>query len=375
MSIASGVGDVSSGASALLKNSRALDAPGSTRLTSDWIKGVCMLIVCWHHLICMHFPEKFSYLGHQFVVFFFILSGYGLYKSLDSKRGRIATVRDLLVYILKRAGRIYPLYWLWLLVCYDLSKLTGSDFFLLSLRNPPVWFLNAIVYCYIFAPLLFYITKRTGYWSIVIYSCGALLTSAVLDYMKVPSVLGIAYCKLYFSYIFAFGCGMALAKPAGIAWSRLVYGLCVGASTVLFVVSALQISMFHVGMIDLSRIRIYYYPVNPYVFPFFCSAIFLTFLLMNRQLSLPFARFLVPFGKYSLAIYLFHTYYVKAIVDQLGLQQPEIYYFAIFIVLLPVLLIGCAVIETLVDKPSWAVVSWCIRLLQGNETAAAKNSG
>lgn len=329
----------------------------STRLICDYIKGVCILIISWHHLVFNNFPKEFSFLGHQFVVFFFIISGYGIYMSLDSDKESKKNLAWLLTYISKRVLRVYPLYWLWICVSYDWTKLTVSDFFLLSLNAPPVWFLNAIVYCYIAAPALYFVTSRTGRFSIVLYTGGVLFLTAALDYIGVPVVLGLAYCKVYFSYVFAFGCGMALARPGQLKMSRIVYHVAMLALGLLFLFCALQISMFSLPAFGIHKVRIGYYPVNPYVFPFFLSSILLMYFALNGNPVLPFSRAVALFGRYSLSIYLFHNYYVQTIVHVMGLNQPKICYFIVFVAFLPVLLASCWLIETLVGKVSQGIVS------------------
>ena len=321
------------------------NSSNSTKIISDYIKGICIIDICWHHLIYNNFPNDFSYLGHQVVVFFFILSGYGIYKSIDANPVVVSSASQLMTYLLKRAIRIYPLYWLWIVTSYDIDKLTLGDFLLVSLNNPPVWFLNTIIYCYIVSPLFYLISKRTGYYSLIIYTLLLLAINAILDILRIPITLCTAYCKVYFFYLFFFGCGMAIANPVRLHIKQRIY-ICILFITILiYVFSALQVSMFSLSIFKLQQVRIYYFPVNPYVFLFAITSIFLTFILLNGSPPLFLHKYILYFGKYSLSIYLFHGYYVQYIVSMTGNDQPFIFYFAIFVLFSPVLLAGCATIE------------------------------
>lgn len=322
-------------------------SPGtmSPRVVSEYIKGACILLICWHHLISNNFPDRFSYLGHQFVVFFFILSGYGIHASLDAGAAKLRPFAWLALFFLKRALRICPLYWLWLLTSYDLGTLRIADFFLLSLDNPPVWFLNAIMYCYLTAPLFYFVTKKLGLLSIAVYAAGLLALNAALDLARVPVVLGLAYCKMYFLHLFFFGCGMALGMPRSWKPRAKTLHLVLIVLTASFVFAALQISMFGVPGLKLPSIRIYYFPVNPYVFVFSILAVALVFTLVNSRPWMPLRHWVVPFGKCSFSIYLFHAYYVNSIVALLGKDHPTPVFFSAFVLFLPVLLFACMALE------------------------------
>jgi hypothetical protein len=203
---------------------------------------------------------------------------------------------------------------------------------------------------------MYFVARRTGLLFIVINVAAALIVNGALDLLRVPVVLNYAYCKIYFSYVFSFGCGMALAKPINLTPRPFITQFILVLSCFCFLVSALQITMFGFDVLRMPYVRIIYYPVNPYVFIFFGSAVLIVFLLVNVRVYLPLGVLLGKFGKYSLPIYLFHDYTNQIIIKLLGLSQPIWCYFLAFLLFLPFLLIGSALVQRISDRISGQIV-------------------
>ena len=103
--------------------------------------------------------------GNAFVGLFFVVSGYGIYKSLarnTSKGGGVS----LKYYLLRRISRTYPLYWIAYVTLYlefDLSSFDLMKFLALDFTQPGfLWFIPALIQCYILAPVLYSALNRFG---------------------------------------------------------------------------------------------------------------------------------------------------------------------------------------------------------------------
>lgn len=110
--------------------------------------------------------ELLAYHGYLFVYVFFILSGYLLAKAYSDKL-------DLKAFFLKRVARIFPAYYL-CIVLYSLLFATSMPdlgllltIFSFDLGDYPgvighLWFINRLLECYLSFPLLWWVAKKSG---------------------------------------------------------------------------------------------------------------------------------------------------------------------------------------------------------------------
>ena len=152
---------------------------------------------------------------------------------------------------------------------------------------------------------------------------------------------------------------MTLAFYNGIKTCKKVHPVAILSIISLYVISALQISMFSIGMIALPQIRIYYFPVNPYALIFFVSSVVVVHLLLHTDLKLPFRRVILPYGKYSLSIYLFHGFIEYYVINVFGLERPWYVYSILFVLVLPIILAICGSVEFVVNKISGVFIRKC----------------
>ena len=105
-----------------------------------------------------HFVNLFSddFLGYAngLISIFIILSGYGIFYSLNKK-----PVRNWKKFFIKRLIRIYPLFFI-AMIFY--TVFVGTNFTVLQFFfiNSPYWFVDAIIYCYLLTPIFFYILEK-----------------------------------------------------------------------------------------------------------------------------------------------------------------------------------------------------------------------
>lgn len=303
----------------------------STREAVDYIKGFCIFIIAWGHLLYNNFPGKFTYFGNQFVAFFFVASGYGIFLSLARQcegPGKL----NLPAFYKRRFQRLFPLYWLWFVVALSLSQPLGwQDLFLLRMYDPPVWFLNAIVHCYLLAPLLFFMIRRLKWGSLPVLCLLLYLVNAAFRTLGLPDMLVYGFRKIYLFHIFLFAVGMLLPSLLSIAYDikrpKTLVVLCFG----LFLLASLQTSPDRLEALDLSYVKLPYFHINKYNIILTLSVAAICFIMIQARPAMPLQRTMVLFGKYSLPLYLFHTFYVNIVVFFLGKEQVQLVYFAVFV--------------------------------------------
>ena len=132
------------------------------------LMGVAILWVVWFHSAVdigfapIHFLKQFGYAG---VDVFFLLSGMGIYISLEKN--------DLSRYIKNRVSRILPVWWGFLLIYILLGffvlhlSMSGAELlgfatftgFWLDLSNHGNWYIHAIMLLYLISPVLHSLLK------------------------------------------------------------------------------------------------------------------------------------------------------------------------------------------------------------------------
>lgn len=136
--------------------------------------------------------ELLIYHGYLFVYLFFILSGYLLSRAYTNSL-------DLKSYLTKRVGRIFPAFYLCIVVYilffsggnWDYNLLFAVFSFDLQVYPNPIghlWFINRLLECYLLFPLLWWVLKKTGKTGLVLIyllcltggACWVLLTQAAL---------------------------------------------------------------------------------------------------------------------------------------------------------------------------------------------------
>lgn len=194
---------------------------------------------CW--VLTGSRPFAFSWLtnfvalgGESGVSGFFVLSGFGIFYSLDnmSNRGRI----DYPVFMKKRFVRIAPQYYLSILVVllitdsqyfsdYGIKSVVTHLFFIHNLFpdcagmiNGALWTMGVIVQFYVISPLLYKAFRKFGEWALLIsilftVSCKYALFDIILPYIGKSdgSVYFFAGRNQLFSVIDNFCVGMYVA--------------------------------------------------------------------------------------------------------------------------------------------------------------------
>jgi peptidoglycan/LPS O-acetylase OafA/YrhL len=198
-------------------NSPHLELHKLSHHETDILKGIAILSVLVNHFINDNTDKTLDSLyltgyANGIIIIFFILSGYGVYHSLN-KLGRGG--KNWKEFYLKRILRIYPLFIIALfafsLINTGILPSFSSFFFIQS----PYWFIDAIVYCYLLTPLsILLLDKLTLNRFIILFSL-TLITLAIGTYLTSEFTLPISmlrYRYIFFSFFLGYIGGMALMK-------------------------------------------------------------------------------------------------------------------------------------------------------------------
>jgi len=257
------------------------------------------------------------------VAIFFVLSGFGIYQSLERRFGRGWQPPALTRFYIDRAWRVYPLFWLAVLLTpffilpysgwHDptpglVLKFLGITAFLGDYTRPNdfTWFIHALIPCYLVAPLLFYSIRKLQPARYILLNLALTLPLVAasawsLRYLSELPDQAFVYRRIILANIFFFSLGMViyplLPKLGFLARSRLLGYSAVLASTLLFF-----------GSLRVSRLPdIYFTDSETFLGPLFIFGAFslcLAVIAVKPWLPLSFVfRFL---GRHSYSIYLFH---------------------------------------------------------------------
>lgn len=128
------------------------------------LRGIMALLIVWHHLCPFNYHYDF---GNTVVLFFFMLSGFGITISYKDKVQEASIFKT---FIHKRISKLFPIQWLavlatiiliypwvpWKLLPFDLTLTQSWIPVDISMDiNKGAWFLSSIFFCYIVSiPLL-----------------------------------------------------------------------------------------------------------------------------------------------------------------------------------------------------------------------------
>jgi peptidoglycan/LPS O-acetylase OafA/YrhL len=124
---------------------------------TNTLKGVAISVVLINHYMNGHYSVNLVGIANAFVSIFFMMSGYGLYHSLNASTNEVSLSRKTLAsFYYGRALRIFPLFWL-ALVSYKMLSLQA----IVGLRAPGhLWFIPALLQCYVLAPFIAMVSTR-----------------------------------------------------------------------------------------------------------------------------------------------------------------------------------------------------------------------
>jgi len=278
-------------------------------------------------------------------------------------------------YFLDRALRIYPLYWLALTIMailqpqlFPVSELGAWDTFLVFAGFPfvvsPLWFVVAIIQCYIFAPFLYLIYRKLRCRRYIVFNLAlavlVLLTSEeyahVLSlYRKVmtfefPEPTIVLYRGIFLGNVLLFSLGLMLPPLIRLYGERMrswaIFYMCVFSLPVLTLIVRYDSLIWQRDQLLVEWA--YYIGV-------FCFCL----MTMVMRPWLPFGGTVKLLGRYSYSLYLFHDFLFQVLI-MLGLFEDILpVSLAIVLALFPLLIWFCRYAE----RRSNAFRIWLSRFL------------
>lgn len=314
---------------------------------TSYLRGIAIAAVMTNHFLNYYVTEMLGGYANGIISLFFILSGTGIFYSLEKNNG--INFSASLVFFYKRFIRIFPLYWLALLLA---SAAYGkfcplNDFFLI----PPLLYFNQLykflvllIQCYLIAPLLYIFLKKLGLIKYLVAILSLFLVTYIIYlYIYLFTSLNdhlyyIIYRRFLGGHIFLFALGLAfppilaLYKPKSKNMGFLVL-------------------LFIFFFITLYYNRNQFETLGTYVAPLYIiSVVVLCLYIISINPILPIKRLFVLLGNYSYSLYLFHFLYYKSFSKLGVLKAGDLPGIIITLLLLPLFVLGCVVIEKSFNK-------------------------
>ena len=312
----------------------------NSRNATNYLKGLAILAVVANHFINNYVTDDLGGYANSLISIFFILSGYGIYYSLIKKSDQPA-LGLFTSFTTKRLSRIYPLYW----IAYALKGFPDGipGFFAINFSDPQtLWFVPAIVQCYVVAPFLFVLLNRTPTKlniPIVLVSLASI--NAIMYSSGGEPVRALAFQGIFFLHILQFYLGLVLAKlERYMSLNKYVFWF--SFPFVLYLVQETTPQAF------LSFWGSYY------ILPILLSLVTVVMCasLLRSQVTLPFQKILVFIGGFSYSIYLFHGTQFRVLTILGVLHKGGTHWLGIVLSLftLPFFLLVYASFETVVNE-------------------------
>jgi len=313
----------------------------TTRETIFYLRGIAIGSVVVNHYLTTYISESLSGYANGIIALFFILSGYGIFYSL-SKYDKLDT-GALLKYLYKRAIRIYPLYWLSLIIAVLTTK--NNSYGLKTILAIPLfqapgiyWFISSLIQCYLVAPLLFLFIRRYGYRKYIAALFSVMLLVYLLyQFAALPySRDFFVYRYLFLSHVFLFASGMAI--PSIIADHPYRFN----SKTLLLVSLASFLALVYwTREADtlFTNSAIHIAPLFVIGTAFFCLCI------ISTAPILIFRRIIILIGTYSYSLFLFHTAFFIILARSGIITEANLQSTILTLLLFPLFLLGCMVLE------------------------------
>lgn len=331
-----------------------------TRNTTDYVRGAAILIIIFSHFTSIDhgiFFVRHSTLGMlvSVVSVFFVLSGFGIYHSLVrdfSNKG--ISFQSVASYFFWRLIKLYPMYWFALAVYHWYNPLnypihvsfnqTLSTVFLVPIaHNAPnfLWFMTAIVQCYLWAPLLYLVQRKLGLKgflfaiSIVVVLILIVRRNDLYGYFN-PSHQVFYFQNFLMAHVILFSSGMAIAQIVDAYPTKF-------KSVGLTVISLAGLAFF--AKVTLDGISSAY-AIVPFIFFNFAFCLY----LISLRPQLPFRRIFVLLGQNTMPLYLFHIAFFSLLIYAGIIGARGIIGSVLTILLFPVFVIACILMQKMFNK-------------------------
>ena len=315
--------------------------------TTDTLKGVAIAAVLINHYLNLNITGNWAGFAYQWVAIFFVLSGYGLFHSLERRFQDTISLRKVLIFYYERAIRIFPLLWLAWLIQLIISRGDISYWIPLGLNaSGHYWFIPALLQCYVLSPIIYWsIKKNITMSTICIIFIFVFINIFFMSGYAPPILLKLAkvtnsnWMKLYFFHILVFTGGLLLPTLLGamepvekIKVQRL-HSVFFWSFTTLIVILFEYIKYIEKTS-TFFREEMFLLPV--------AMIIYLCYLGLHYSIKSPFLKFI---GGISYSLYLFHISFYLSINNFGRFHQNSLIELIVTIILFPAFVLLCSQIE------------------------------
>lgn len=319
--------------------------------SDNTLKGVAITVVLINHYLIMNVTANSAGFANAWIAVFFILSGYGIFHSLERRFSESINKNNLLLFFYHRLIRIFPLLWIaWLI---ELAVRGNNVSFWVPLGihgSDHYWFIPALLQCYLLSPLIFLSMKTRPVITFVVVTILLVITNYLIlndhlhqSMITLSNFINADWRGGYFVYILMFTAGMALpailrkttSKPKK---TRHIYN-------VWFWVFFFSITL---GMVFLKQAA-----TNSLLQPwlFNLTPLFPIALLCLYALAFPVrSRCFEYLGKLSYALYLFHMSYYHLISDKGDFPKNSLSELLWFLLFLPFFIYMCQYFDRLGNR-------------------------
>ena len=334
-----------------------------------YVKGLAITAIVLIHYTQYYARDVYSPiagLANGFVAVFFVISGYGIYFSLQRRLADSSSINKVLTtFFFARAAKIMPYYWLSIFLMpfffheYDELHAFGFSTIAMYLGLPFVkppgifWFVTAIIQCYLLAPIFFILLKKLQAAKYILFNLylAAFLLLATIVLTLAPARIGLptdimsslevfTYRQVLLTNIVLFGMGMAI-QPLIEAYRERLQS-----------VPALALSFFLFGF------AVFATSANHSIFP--NSNIYMTLVLIISSFTLclfviainskpPLTRQVSWLGQMSYPIYLFHMIFfgILATLGVIQVGHGNVIASTFTLILFPLFVVFCQLTEKL----------------------------
>jgi len=295
------------------------------------------------NMFFLKFPIK-GY-AHCLISIFFILSGYGIFYSLEEYNKNF-NLKNIFNFYKSRFLRIYPVLFLVLIISYfffnrELNLLRISGIYLQEF-----WFVSSIIQCYLISLPLYFCLKKFGTKKFIIgISVIILLINIILfPHLKlIRSILVVkplfyVYIDIFLSNILLFSFGLTIPELLK-KYSKKIPGKIKSTAIIISLAYIIYYS-FIFKIYKIIKIENWIFTIF-----FFASMVVFIYMIIPKKIVFPFKKLFIILGIYSYSLYLFHKlFYIT--LTKIGItSQGSILGIFWTILLFPALLIICIILE------------------------------
>ena len=321
--------------------------------STDTLRGIAILSVVINHYLNRNISGDFLGFATVWLRLFFIVSGFGIYRSLE-KLLIINThieLKNIAKFYYLRIVRIFPLFW----ISYIVQQLLlNQEIYLFSLLgihgSGHFWFIPAILQCYIISPLIFlliYYNRIAALFLFLIvyvsFNIFINLQITPVAFLQLLNYLHLNWNNTYFLYILIFSLSMLLPNCIE-NWGDI----CQLEKNIYLCLLLLLTLFFMISVKWRDELTLFYDLFVITLIPVILMATSSIYLLFNGL----YFNLLSWLGRRSYPIFLFHIAYFLLINIIFQYRRDSVEELIIALILFPLFLIVCTVIEHLDNRLS-----------------------